>query len=272
MSIKADYHMHSNHSSDSDEPMENMILKAIDLGFDSICFTEHHDIDYPVTPDDEEGLFNLNTDSYLYELIGLRHKYEDKIKVLFGVEIGMQKHLRRELAVYAKSYDFDYIIGSKHLVDRMDPYYRDTLPKMTDEELYRLYFSEMLEDLKGFSNFDVLGHLDYIVRYGYEMDKEYSYDKYKDVIDPVLVKLIEMEKGLEVNTGGLKYGLRETNPGKDIVKRYKELGGEIITIGSDAHNVDYIGYEFDKVKEMLTECGFSYYSTFEKRVAEFHRL
>ncbi|MCQ2080563.1 MAG: histidinol-phosphatase HisJ family protein [Lachnospiraceae bacterium] len=272
MSIKSDYHMHSNHSSDSDEAMENMILKSIDLGLDSICFTEHHDIDYPVSDRDPEGTFILNTDSYLYDLIRLRSKYEDKIKVMFGVEIGMQKHLRRELAVYAKSYDFDFIIGSKHLLDQKDPYYRDNLKDMTDEEMYREYFKEMLEDLKVFNNFDVLGHLDYVIRYGYEKDKDYSYDKYKDVIDPVLAKLIDMEKGLEVNTGGLKYGLRETNPGKDILKRYRELGGEIVTIGSDAHSVEYISYEFEKARDLLLDCGFSYYSTFEKRVAEYHRL
>lgn len=272
MAIRADYHMHSNHSGDSDESMESMILKGIELGFENICFTEHHDIDFPYDEVTPEGTFELNTDSYLYELLGLRNKYADKINVLFGVELGIQSHLKRELALYAKAYDFDYIIASKHILEGKDPYYIENFEGRSDEEIYRKYFTDMLNDLKAFNNFDVLGHLDYIVRYGKSKDAEYSYSKYQDVIDPILDKLIDMEKGLEINTGGLRDGLKEPNPCVDVLKRYHELGGEIITIGSDAHEAKNIGYEFARAKDILLECGFKYYSTFEKRVAEYHRI
>lgn len=273
MSIKSDYHIHSHHSADSEELMENHIKKAIELGFNELCFTEHHDIDFHgLTPADDDS-FSLNTDSYLYELLLLRNKYADQIKVHFGVELGIQPHLRRELAVYAKSYDFDYIIGSVHMLNKKDPYYRKELfNDLTDEELYTAYFKELYEGLKVFSNFDVLGHLDYIVRYGFNKDAEYSYEKYKDLIDPILEFIIENEKGLEINTNGLRAGMSQPNPCSDILKKYRSMGGEIITIGSDAHEATSLGYKFDVAENILKECGFKYYTTFEKRVAEYHKL
>lgn len=272
MAIKSDYHLHSNNSGDSKASMEDMILKGIDLGLTSMCFTEHQDIDFKYEDPSEEGMFDLNTDSYLYELLKMRSKYEDKINILFGVEIGAQKHLRRELAIYSKSYDFDFIISSLHLLDGHDPYNKECFKDVDDETLYRNYFREISENLKVFSNFDVLGHLDYIVRYGKNMDKEYSYDKYKDVIDPILEKIIDMGKGIEINTGAVGYGLKELNPCTDIIKKYHELGGEIITIGSDAHSPERISDSFGRAEEILLDCGFKYYTTFEKRIAEYHKL
>ncbi len=271
MSIHSDYHVHSSFSGDSDTPMEDAVLKAIDLNLKNICFTEHQDIDFPYDEEEEEGIFDLNTDSYLYELLRLRHKYEDKINVLFGVEIGVQKHLKRELAIYARSQEFDFIIASTHIVNGKDPYRPSYYEGKSEEEAYREFFEATLDNLKMFSNFDVYGHLDYVVRYGPNKDTEYSYDKYKDVIDPILEKLIEMEKGLEINTKGFRY-CKDANPCKEILKRYRELGGEIITIGSDAHDAAGIAYEFDRAHDILKDCGFGYYCTFEKRVAEFNKL
>lgn len=272
MSITSDYHVHSNHSGDSEAKMEDMVLRAIDLGLTDICFTEHQDIDFYYEKPEEAGMFDLNTDSYLYELLALRNKYADRINILFGVEIGVQKQLRRELAIYAKSHEFDFIIASTHIVNGRDPYYPSFYEGRTDEEAYREYFEATLDNLKTFSNFDIYGHLDYVVRYGKNKDADYTYEKYKDVIDPILEKLIEMEKGIEINTSGLSHGLKEFNPSSGIIKRYRELGGEIITVGSDAHEPESIARDFDKAYEVLKECGFKYYCTFEKRVAEFHKI
>lgn len=272
MPIKADYHFHSHHSGDSEELMENHIKKALELGFNSICFTEHHDIDFHGLDSKDDHFFELNTDSYLYELLNLRNKYYGQIDILFGVELGIQPHLRRELAIYSKSQDFDFIIASVHMMDHKDPYYRQLFDEYEDEEYFRMYFKEMYESLKIFSNFDVLGHLDYIVRYGKNMDKDYSYDKYKDLIDPILEKIIDMEKGLELNTAPIAKGFRSPNPCIEILKKYKDLGGEIITIGSDAHKAADLGANFNIAEDMLKECGFKYYTTFQNRVAEFHRL
>ena len=272
MAITADFHLHTEHSTDSDEPMENMILKAIDLGLTNICFTEHHDPDFPYDEHNPEGSFQLNLDSYLYDLLILRDKYKDKIKVTLGVELGMQPHLGPLLDRYAASCDFDFIIGSVHIMDRKDPYFRDDFKDLTDEELYRRYFEEVLKDINAFSKFDTLGHLDYIVRYGYEKDKDYSYDKYKDVIDPILIKLTDMGRALELNTGAIRNNMKELNPCMDILKRYRKLGGELITVGSDAHDASHIADGFDRAEKVLLDCGFTHYATFERRMPIFHKL
>lgn len=272
MPIKADYHLHSYFSGDSDTPMEKMVLKGIELGLDVMCFTEHMDMDYVYVKPAEHGLFDLNTDSYLYELATLKAKYEGKIKLLFGVELGVQPHLKKELALYAKSFPFDFIIASSHICNRKDPYYPYFYEGRSDEEAYREYFTSILDNLKAFQNFDVYGHLDYVVRYGKTKDAEYSYDKYKDVLDKILAFLLDKEKGIEINTGAIGYQLKDLNPCIDIIKRYREMGGEIITIGSDAHTPDVIKRGFDRAAEVLTDCGFKYYTTFENRSPEFHRI
>lgn len=272
MSITADCHLHSSHSGDSDTPMEEMVLRGIDLGMDTMCFTEHHDIDYPDSADGPGDIFLLNTDSYLYDLARLKEKYEGKIRLLFGVELGLQTEAFRPISVYAKSYEFDFLIGSSHVCHGRDPYYPEFYAGRSEETAYREYFESILENIKKFSCFDVYGHLDYVVRYGPNRDREYSYQRYRDIFDEILKALIEKEKGLEINTGGLKEGLRDLHPCPDILRRYRELGGEIVTIGSDAHSPDGIASCFSRAAEVLQACGFRYYTIFEKRNAEFIKI
>ncbi len=272
MSITADFHMHSSYSGDSDTPMEQMIEQAISIGMKQICFTEHQDYDYPPSDEIPADYFLVNTDAYLYDLLRYKEKYASQIQILFGIELGLQPHLMREHARYIKSFDFDFVIGSSHVCNGRDPYFPSFYEGRPEEEAYREYFESILENIKKFKNFDVYGHLDYVVRYGPNKDAEYTYEKYQDIFDKILKLLLENEKGLEINTGGLKYGLKETNPSIAILKRYRELGGEIITVGSDAHVPSYIGYEFEKAAEILKECGFSYYTTFQNRLPEFHKL
>lgn len=271
MAIICDQHMHSTFSGDAKSPMEDMIISAIDKGLKQICFTEHQDLCFPYLPG-EEGMFDLNTDAYLYELLVLRAKYEDKIKVCFGVELGMQLEAVRENAIYAKSHEFDMIIASLHVVDGIDPYYPQYYEGKTEEEAYGLYFTRIYENLLRFENFDVLGHLDYIVRYGANMDKNYKYDIYSQTIDKILGFIIEHGKALEINTAGLRKGTKDVHPTIDILKKYKEMGGELITIGSDAHNKDDVAADFDRAEAALMECGFKYYSMYENRIAEYKKL
>ena len=272
MPITADFHMHTSYSGDSDTPMEQMIKQAISMGMKQICFTEHQDFDYPPSEDIPTDYFLVNTDAYLYDLLRYKEKYANQIQVRFGIELGLQPHLMRELALYVKSFDFDFVIGSSHVCNGRDPYFPSFYEGRPEEEAYREYFESILENIKKFKNFDVYGHLDYVVRYGPNKDSEYTYEKYQDIFDKILNLLLENEKGLEINTGGLKYGLRETNPTIAILKRYRQLGGEIITVGSDAHVPSYIGYQFDRAADILKGCGFSYYATFQNRLPEYHKL
>lgn len=272
MPITADFHLHSSFSGDSDTPMEDMILRGIELGLTEMCFTEHNDFDYPVTERETPGFFEVNPDAYLYDFLKLREKYEGRIHLLFGVELGLQPHLSRRNAAFAKAHDYDFVIGSSHLCNGKDPYYPSFYEGRAQEDAYREYFESILENLKSYGNFDIYGHLDYVVRYGPKKDEGYSYEMYREIFDKILTRLIDMEKGLEVNTSGLAKGLREPNPCAGILKRYRELGGEIVTVGSDAHAPGQIAHAFDRAAEILKKCGFRYYATFEKRSPSFHKL
>ena len=272
MPITADFHLHSHFSGDSDTPMEEMILKGISLGLSALCFTEHNDFDFPDSAEEPGSIFVLNTDSYLYDVARLKEKYADSIGIFFGVELGLQPEIAHANAGYCKSYPFDFIIDSSHICHGKDPYYPDFFAKRSEEEALREYFQSILENIKKFSNFDVYGHLDYAVRYAPHKDQNYSYTKYCDIIDDILTLLLEKGKGLELNTGGIKKGMRDMHPCKDILKRYRELGGEIITVGSDSHNSSEIGSHFRQAGELLMECGFKYYCIFEQRTPEFHKL
>jgi len=272
MAILSDYHMHSSFSGDSETPMERMIEQAIKLGLTHICFTEHMDKDFPVTEGEPIIDFEVNVDSYLYELLRCRKKYEKQIRVNFGIELGLQPHLFREHAILTKQHEFDFIIGSSHICNKRDPYYSAFYDGRTEEEAYREYFQSEIDNIKKFSNFDVYGHLDYVVRYGPNKDREYTYEKYKDLLDQIIDLLLEKEKGLEINTGGMKYGLKELHPLTAILKRYRKMGGEIVTIGSDAHTPESIAKGFERAAEMLTECGFKYYTIFENRLPEYKRF
>ena len=251
-----------------------------------MCFTEHHDFDYPTTDpasDSDQtsesgldpvtdGLFLLNPTAYLYDLLRLKEKYADRITLLFGVELGMQPHLSKENAAFAKAHDYDFIIASSHICNRQDPYYPSFYKGRTQEEAYTEYFESILENLKFYSNFDVYGHLDYVVRYGPTKDEGYSYEVYRNIFDRILERLISMEKGIEINTVGLAKGMRDANPCIGVIRRYRELGGEIITVGSDAHDPGQIAFGFDRASDILKDCGFRYYTTFEKRSPSFHKL
>ena len=262
--------MHSSFSSDSSTPMENMIRRSIELGLKGITFTEHLDPDYPVTPD---GLdFSLDIPAYREKLQKLQDTYRDQIQVRFGIELGLQMHLRDYFYSLLAETPFDFIIGSSHLVHGYDPYYPEFFEGRKEFYCYMEYFESILENISVYDGFDVYGHIDYVVGYGPEKNRQYSYGRYKDILDEILKRLIFMGKGIELNTGGYHYGLGEPNPCVAVIRRYRELGGEIITIGADAHTPDKVAYAFDRAACVLEDCGFRYYTVFKNRHPEFISL
>ena len=262
--------MHSSFSADSDTPMEIMIHSAVETGLQGITFTEHLDPDYPVTPDKLD--FSLNIPAYKEKLAELSDIYKDKIQVRFGIELGLQMHLGEYFDSLLSQTPFDFVIGSSHLVHGYDPYYPEFFEGRKEFLCYMEYFESILENISAYDGFDVYGHIDYVVRYGPNRNREYSYGRYKDILDEILKKLISMGKGIELNTGGYHYGLGEPNPCTAVIRRYRELGGEIITIGADAHTPDKIACAFDKAASVLEACGFRYYTIFKDRKPEFISL
>ncbi len=266
--MQADFHVHSVFSGDCDAPMEAQIQRALRNRLDALCFTDHLDADYPYTDVD----FTLDTSKYLNALSGLQKTYEGHIRIYRGVELGLLPHLGNYYREYCEKYPFDFVIGSTHLTQGQDPYYPAFWENRASRACLEAFFKDTLENIRACGCFDVYGHLDYINRYIPSGEPEFSYSDYTDLIDECLRLLISTGKGLEVNTGGYKAGLLSPNPCPDILRRYRELGGEIITTGSDAHFAEYVGYCFDRVYGLLEECGFRYVAVFEGRKAEFVRL
>jgi histidinol-phosphatase (PHP family) len=186
-----------------------------------------------------------------------------------GFEQGLQKQLASRINHYADQYEFDFIIGSSHLVNGTDPYYESYWDGISIKEGIEKYYNSILENIRTCDKFDVYGHIDYIIRYIPDKSFTYQYTEYAEVIDEILSLLIRKGKGIELNTSGLKYGLNQVHPCTDAIKRYRELGGEIITIGSDAHCPEHLAYDFDKIPAILESCGFHYYTIFKKRKPEF---
>lgn len=261
-----DFHTHTSFSGDSSTPPHLQIEQAITLGMKEICITDHHDFD---VPSDE---FLLDLEPYFTKLKALQELYHSKIRVNIGIELGLQSHIKDYLETFAQSAPFDFIIGSSHFIDGADPYFPEFFHGRSEKEAYTRYFESTLNRVKNLDCFDVFGHLDYVVRYGPTKNENYHYSDYQDYIDSILKTLIDNGKGLECNTGGYKYGLGHPNPCEEILIRYHELGGEILTIGSDAHTPDFIGYSFAQARDVLISCGFDYYTIFHNRKAEFIKL
>lgn len=252
----SDYHVHSCFSFDSEEKPENIINQAISLGMKQICFTDHQDFNWPVSG--ESPIINI--EDYLSKLSALREKYSSKIQILTGIELGLMEGNEGLCNELATNNSFDYVIGSCHIVDQMDPYYSEFWKDKPDRTAFETYFKTLLNALKGFYHIDTLGHLDYIVRYSPNKDSNYTPSDYQDVIDEILNFIIDKGIKLEINTANLAKGFNFPNPHMDIVKRYKELGGKYVTLGSDAHTAAGIGYAFDKMETMVTEMGLGIFS------------
>lgn len=267
--ILSDIHLHSSFSGDSDAPMETMIRAGIQKGLQRMCFTEHLDLDYPCPPEDPID-FSLDTQAYVAHFSEMKEKYTGQIELLLGIELGLQPHLLRPYSDLLSSYPFDFVIGSSHTAYGKDPYYAESFFfGRSEQEAYRCYFNSILENLQVFSDIDTYGHIDYVVRYGPTQNKHYSYQAYRQVLDEILRTLIQKGIGLEVNSGGLKYGLGHPNPCEEVIARYRQLGGEIITVGSDAHSPEFLAYEFPRIAQILKACGFSHYTVFRGRTPVF---
>lgn len=276
--IQADMHMHTWFSTDSEACPRDMTDEAVRKGLKTICFTDHFDKDDLEWG--EEGIFDV--DAYFVEMQKLQEEYAGKLNIRIGIELGLRTYLKDYYEELTKKYPFDFVIGSVHNVPYKkdaegnilytDPAAEKLFTDRTDKEAYRLMMETTLENVRTSDCFQTLGHLDYVVRYGKSREKEYSYTDYADIIDEILKLLIEKEKGLEVNSAGLKYGLPFAHPHPDVLKRYRELGGEIITIGADAHKPEHIAYDFAKAEEILKSCGFKYYTEFFEQKPVFKQL
>lgn len=270
--LRSDFHMHSNFSGDSKAALGHMVHGAVAKGLQTICFTDHNDPSFPYPSFEEAGMFDLDTDRYMDCLSQTVDLYKDKIDIRRGVEIGIQAHIYSDLTEYVKKYPFDFVIGSSHLCLGTDPYYPAFWEGRTLKDGLNIYFEDIRQNVHNFSDYDVYGHLDYIVRYAPTQNKDFRFADYSDILEDILKTIIEKGKGIEVNSAGFRHGLGAPNPCADILKLYRSLGGEILTTGSDAHKPEDIALDFDNLEPLLLACGFKYYTIFKNRKPEFIKI
>ena len=272
MSIQADQHLHSHHSGDSEAPMEDMANAALARGMTHICFTEHMDLDFPDGPDEPGSIFLLDVDAYHAEWETLAERFEGRLDIRFGLELGLQPQVAVSNQAIVADHSWDLIIGSCHIAEGRDPYYPSFYEGRSLEESYRAFFRSTLDNLHACEDIDVLGHLDYIVRYAPGGEESYHPEEYADITDEILRFIIERDIGLDINTSAMIRGCREPNPCTALIRRYRELGGELITIGSDAHRPEDVGGSFERVRDILLSEGYTRYYTYTGRRPDAHPL
>ncbi len=255
-----DYHMHSRVSFDGHNTGLEMALAAKAKGLKEICFTDH--IDYV---EGENMIFD--TDVYNAEYNGLE---VPGLKIRRGMEYGITPYNLDQFKIDLQRRPFDFVLGSVHLVDGEDVYLEPFWVGKRVEEVVPRFLEETLRAVSVHTDYDVLGHLTYISKAranpGHKLIR---YEEHKEILDEILIQLVRHDKGMEVNTSGIdKCG--GPLPTMDIVKRFKELGGKIVTVGSDSHDTARVGQYTHEMVQQVKEI-FGYVCTFENRQPIFHK-
>lgn len=262
-----DYHMHTLFSTDSQEEPRNHVLAAIKHGLTEICFTDHQDFYYP------DMRFDVDVEAYYQTIMALKEEFKDQITIKWGIEMGLDCNYQTEINAMIEKYPFDFVIGSIHMINEEEFFAPGKFfENKTKDQAHHDFFVATLQCVKTFDCFNVLGHLDYIVRYGPYENKSINYALHQPLIDEILLTLIEKQKGIEINTSG--YGVHQTCgfPNYEIVTRYYQMGGRIITVGSDSHTSDRVGQHVDDVLKKLEIIGFEDITTFTKRKKDTHAM
>ena len=259
-----DYHMHSWVSFDSKEDPMNIIKAAERMGLKENCFTDH--TDYFVNVDKQTWVFDQKVYSDNYD-----HLTHPTIKIRRGMEFGLKPYNADQLAIDAKKRNYDFILGSVHFVNEVDVYEPSYWQTVTVPEAEIAYLEETLKCVQHHDGYDVLSHLTYLSKCrGHHTHKPIDLNQHRDIVEEIFKTIISKGKGIEVNTSGMDR-CGDYLPGMDYVRLYKELGGEIITIGSDAHTADRVGQYSHQVAALLKDI-MGHVCTFEERKPIFHKL
>lgn len=274
----ADYHVHTEFSDDSTYPMEEVIQDAIRMHMDEICITDH--VDYGIKKDwdcgeeiqyrNGEPFANVDYPRYMEKIHELKEVYGQKIVIKTGLEFGMQVHTIPQYEKLYSRYPFDFIILSVHQVDDKEFWTQDFQRGKTQQEYNERYYQEMLQLVQGYKQYSVLGHMDLIARY--DLAGTYPFEKIKPYAVEILKTVIADGKGIELNTSSHRYGLTDSTPSRKLLELYRDLGGKIITIGSDSHAPKHLGAYISEAKVFLRQMGFESFCTYNQMQPVFHEL
>ena len=260
---RIDLHMHTSSSFDGNYSAAMMCESAIENGLATIAITDHFDVDFF-----ERHNLDFRQKSSYEDICSVKDILSDKIRILRGIEMGQPTY---DLALTEKSlarYEYDFVIGSIHN-PRNQPDYGDfDYAALAQDEIYAMldnYFEEELM-LAKWNGFDTFAHLTYPMRYIVQAGrKDIVLDRYNDITDEIFKVLVANGKALEINTSGLRQPIGKTMPTEDYVKRFKDLGGEFLTLGSDAHFTEHVGAGIDEGYAIAERCGFKYVTYFKDR-------
>lgn len=243
-----DYHLHTTFSLDGEQTLEELCRTAEARGVTHMAVTDHVD---GMMGDD---LFDI-TDRAAYRAAIDRAREEHPGLVIHrSMELGYSPEFRDTIFRRIEEVEPDYLLGSLHMVNGVDPYMPRYFEGRTRDEAYRPYV-ETIEEALDFllPIVDTIAHLDYVSKFS--PHSRLRYEEYPDIFDRILTKIIDAGKALELNTSG--YRRRpEGLPGDDILTRYRQLGGEKIALGSDAHRVGDVTTHYRKAAASLRKAGF----------------
>ena len=262
-----DYHMHSLFSSDAHSSIDAMIKRAISLGIKGVAITDHYDPDFMNPAYDYELDFNM----YQHALMNAEKKYSAQIRIAKGMELGLQQGSTLNKCSKAVSgFLYDFILGSFHCAEGYDISMQIYFARRSLEETYRAFYSYVLETLKLYKNYDVLAHFNIIDRYSPRIP---PFQAYADIVKAIMELIVVDGKGIEINTSSKRYGMGGLcTPTQELLNLYANCGGEIITIGSDAHRTVDIGYAYLEAKAMILETGLKHVAVFKDRQPELIRI
>lgn len=259
-----DYHMHSIVSFDGHDTPKSMVQSALQAGLKEICFTDHVDDDPRGVHNDDR--FTIESYNAAYDAL-----VTPGLKIRRGLEFGMLVNNQPLLKWYLSQRHFDFVIGSMHYADDWDAYYPEYWDGKTQQQAELTYMDATLECVKAHDDFDVLGHLTYISKARSNPTKRLiPYEWYRELFDEILKVLVSKGKGLEINSSGVDR-CGDFLPSAEYLNRFKELGGQIVTIGSDAHTADRVGQHMHRACQIVQDI-FGYVCTFEDRKPIFHKL
>lgn len=257
-----DTHVHTANSFDGHHSAMRMCEAAVKKGIRSITFTDHCEVDAF-----EQGNFETSMKHSIVESAKAKSAFTGVLLVNIGVELGQPCYDAETADRIISDFKYDQVIGSVHnLRGEKDFYFIEDYKKIDVYATLNEYFDEILTMIE-WGKFDVLAHLDYPLRYAVgEQKLDVDMTRLSGKTDEIFKLLIEKEIALEINTSGLRQAIGRTLPGVEMLKRFKELGGNMITVGSDAHMEDHVGSGIDEVMTMAKDCGFSCVTLFQKRL------
>ena len=264
-----DNHNHSQFSFDGKRTsVEASARAAAEAGLGGICFTDHCDHYVPPMKASFENVVPeyFNVEEQQAEISRIQSLIGDRTRLLKGIEIGMYEECHEQIRKVLDENTFDQIIASVHYIEKTDPYYGGYYDGKDWKQAYGTYLETIYREMKWLEDFDIMGHYDYIVRYASYPVTSIRYRDFSDIFDEMFRYLIQEGKALEINTKSYEgHRGRMVELDNDVLLRYREMGGEIVSLGSDSHEPSRVGAGFTRHAAFLKSLGFRWTAHYESR-------